>query len=86
MRKLNLTEMVMLSVGLSARIEQLEKFYATTYSEYLKNGYLQEIKKTKKLRDLIDKTDLYTEWHAERRGNVDRQTVTIPIAAHKERK
>lgn len=61
MRKLNLTEMVMLSVGLSARIEQLEKFYATTYSEYLKNGYLQEIKKTKKLRDLIDKTDLYTE-------------------------
>lgn len=53
--------MVTLSVSLSARIEQLEKFYSSTFSDYLKNGYLQEIEKTKKLRDLVDKIDLYTE-------------------------
>lgn len=61
MKKLSLTEMVTLSVALSARIEQLEKFYANSFTESVKNGYLQEIEETKKLRDTIDKIDLYTE-------------------------
>lgn len=61
MKKLDLWEMVTLSVALSARIEQLERFYATAVSETLKKGYLQEIEETKKFREMIDKTDLYTE-------------------------
>lgn len=61
MKKLDLWEMVTLSVALSARIEQLERFYAKSVSETIKKGYLQEIEETKKLREMIDKTDLYTE-------------------------
>ena len=53
--------MVTLSMALSARIEQLERFYAKSFSEYIKNGFLQEIEETKKLRETIDKIDLYTE-------------------------
>lgn len=59
MKKLSLQEMVTLSVALSARIEQLEKFYNSTFSEYLREGYRNEIEYTKKLRDTIDKIDLY---------------------------
>lgn len=61
MKKLDLWEMVTLSVALSARIEQLERFYAKSVSEVVKKGYLDEIEETKKLREMIDKKDLYTE-------------------------
>lgn len=61
MKKLSLKEMVTLSVGLTARIEQLERFYANTMSDYLKGGYRQEIEYTKKLLDIIDNNDIYTE-------------------------
>lgn len=61
MKKLSLGEMVTLSVALSARIEQLERFYASAMSDYLRSGYRQQIEETKKFRDFIDKIDLYTE-------------------------
>lgn len=53
--------MLTLSAGLSARIEKLEKIYANTLSECVKNSYLQEIEDTKKLLDIIDNNDIYTE-------------------------
>lgn len=61
MKKFSLKEMVTLSVALSLRIEQLERFYANTMSDYLRSGYRQEIEYTKKLLDIIDNNDIYTE-------------------------
>lgn len=61
MKKLSLKEMVTLSVALTVRIEQLERFYASTMSDYLRGGYRQDIEDTKKLLSLIDNNDIYTE-------------------------